>query len=243
MDSAARKIRPAHDGFITLIDTDAEAESAPQTIGERTMLCLAAEYIKQIEELAGAITPRTVDEITFACLMLCQDYGIRPTAEITRCITACREVSANEIEKLPWDLMASCIEPQVGSESFDKLQANLSVGRSARRAYMLDLAYFLRCRMSRKATDELLKNVSDTVAYWENSLGLCAYFYDEINEIWAVAESYIPEHSDAIELYQDRLKWVKQRGIGVCTYYFASLEKDVRKVILDIALRLQITQE
>jgi len=119
------------------------------------------------------------------------------------------------------------------------LVENLTHPNSSIRSLILELTWFVRKRIPlEKTARALLKNVADTLGYWDRSLGLCSSLFENEEQFWAFSDAFEPPHP-FFEQYRDRLKGVHEDRLRQCRYHFIELELKLRQMIDEWALSLK----
>ncbi|MCL5103867.1 MAG: hypothetical protein M1133_07110, partial [Armatimonadetes bacterium] len=217
------------------------------SVAEATLLHFTGEYIEWMQDRTGGqLLPRDLDEVSFGCILLCEEYGDQFSPAAAMAIYNCRSVAAESggiqwMDVLPWDLAMESLSTQTSdpTRGTESLVANLTHHSSGIRAFVFDLAWFVRDRLpGDEAAERLLRNTADTLVHWNSSLGLCYLLFPDEETFWAFADDYQPEATFE-EQYRARLAAIKEHGLPNCTYYFSDLEADVRKRICEFALRLK----
>jgi hypothetical protein len=210
-----------------------------------------------------------MDEVSFACLLICEGYAHFLSDEAINALLSCRKAvpSSNNpvlwLDILPWDLAIDALRSNRGRTErqlefnysgkywalapsgmsmspVNFLVENLSHPDSSIRSLILELTWFVRKRIPfEKAARALLKNVADTLGYWDRSLGLCSSLFENEAQFWAFSASFEPPHS-FFEQYRDRLGGVHEGNPSRCRYHFIELELKLRQMIDEWALSLKL---
>jgi hypothetical protein len=211
---------------------------------------------------------RSVDEASFACLLICESYACLLSDEAINVLLSCRKAipSSNNpvlwLDILPWDLAIDALRSNPGRTEkqlefnysgkywvlapsgmsmspVNFLVENLTHHNSSIRSFVLELAWFVRKRIPfEKAARALLKNVADTLGYWDWSLGFCSCLFENEEQFWAFADAFEPPHEFFVQ-YHDRLKTVHEDKLLQCRYHFIELELKLRQMIDEWALSLK----
>jgi len=217
------------------------------TVAEATLLHFTDEYRAWMQNRTGGeLLPRDLDKASFACILLCEEYGSTFSPNAAMALNNCRSVAAGSggiewLDVLPWDLAMESLGTQIGdpTRGTESLVANLTHHSSGIRAFMFDLAWLVRDRLPKaESAERLLRNTADTLMHWNSSLGLCSLLFSDTEIFWAFADNYRPE-APFEEQYRERLAAIKEHGLANCTYYFSDLEAGIRKRICEFALRLK----
>ena len=223
------------------------ATTEAHLVAEACLLHFAYEYVSGCSKrMAMAPLPRWMDLHSFACLMLCEEHRdkLSPNAAVALANSRSRAAESGGIEwidVLPWDLAVEVLGVGTYDTNADLegLVANLTHHNSGIRRFMFDLAWILRRRLTLDAAPGLLKNVADTLGDWWLSLGLCSFLFETDDEFWAYADGYVFEDDRFESQYRDRLKLVRDAGMGMCRCDLYQLDSCIRKLIGDYALRLR----
>ncbi len=202
------------------------------SLAERAFLNIAQEYYDRMKSLNGARPPASLYDLSYACLMLCIEGNIRDSVVVIAAAIRCRNTVDNWLDALPWNLIENIVNPGWGYDWFAELDVNLINGDSSIRAYMMDLAWFVRSKMAvRTVADAMLKNVADTLGYVGEAISLCVAMFPTLAEFWAYAEAYSPPALFE-EQYRDRLADLKKGNVAQYTVLHMELDIRVRKLIL-----------
>jgi len=87
-----------------------------------------------------------------------------------------------------------------------------------------------------EASVRLLKNVADTLGYWDSALGLCRSLFPTDEAFLAMADNFHPK--ELVEQYQDRMKLAREQGLPFFQRHFERLELRLRRLIGQTALGL-----
>ncbi len=185
------------------------------TGAEVCALHCALEFRRQYQEQGS---PERVSEdletLCLVCLLLIAEYRVRPAVRLLHELIMCRECLQTmtvwrQYDALPYDICLQLLgQPYYG---MDTLQRNFTHGMSGVRAWMFDLAWFVRRHLTIEATGNLgvtfrlLKNVEDTLGYWDKSLALCRSLYPTRETFWSAVALYRAEAMP--EQFADRIKW------------------------------------
>jgi len=238
-------------------------------VAESCLLQLTQYYCANCSKQPGEGSwPRSVDEASFACLLICESYACFLSDEAINALLSCRKAipSSNNpvlwLDILPWDLAIDALRSNPGRTEkqlefkysgkywvlapsgmsmspINFLVENLTHHNSSIRSLILELTWFVRKRIpSEKAARALLKNVADTLGYWDWSLGLCSSLFENEEQFLAFADAFEPPH-EFMEQYRDRLKGVHEDKLRQCRYHFIELELELRRLIDGWALSLK----
>ncbi len=238
-------------------------------VAESCLLQLAQYYRSNWNKQPGeGSRSRSVDEASFACLLICEGYACFLSDEAINALLSCRKAipSSNNpvlwLDILPWDLAIDALRSNPGRTEkqlefkysgkvwvlapsgmsmspINFLVENLSHHNSSIRSFILELTWFVRKRVPfEKAARTLLKNVADTLGYWDWSLGLCSSLFENEEQFWAFADAFEPPQ-EFLEQYRDRLKGVHKDKLRQCRYHFTELELKPRQMIDEWALSLK----
>jgi len=238
-------------------------------VAESCLLQLAQYYCANcIKEPGKGSRSRSVDEASFACLLICEGYAHFLSDEAINALLSCRKAipSSNNpvlwLDILPWDLAIDALRSTPGRTErqlefnysgkywalapsgmsmspVNFLVENLTHPNSSIRSLILELAWFVRKRIPfEKAAKALLKNVADTSGYWDWSLGLCSGLFENEAQFWTFSDAFEPPHP-FFEQYRDRLKMVHEDRLSPCRYHFIELELKLRQIIDEWALSLK----
>jgi hypothetical protein len=211
---------------------------------------------------------RSIDEASFACLLICEGYAHLLSDEAINTLLGCRKAipSSNNpvlwLDSLPWDLAIDALRSNPGRTEkqlefnysgkywalapsgmsmspVNFLVENLAHPDSSIRSLILELTWFVRRRIPfEKAARALLKNVADTLGYWDWSLGLCSSLFENETQFWAFSDAFEPPHP-FFEQYRDRLKMVHEDNLSPSRFHFVELELKLRQIIDEWALSLK----
>ena len=238
-------------------------------VAESCLLQLTQYYCANCNKLAGKGTwPRSVDEASLACLLICESYACFLSDEAINALLSCRKAipSSNNpvlwLDILPWDLAMDALRSNPGRTEkqlefnysgkywtlapsgmsmspVNFLVESLNHPNSSIRSFILELAWFVRERIpSEKAARALLKNAAGTLSYWDRSLGLCSTLFEHEEQFWSFADTFEPPH-DFMEQYHDRLKVARENKLGLYRCSFIELELNLRQMIDGWALSLK----
>ena len=212
--------------------------------------------------------PRSVDQASLACLLICESYACFLSEEAINSLLSCRKAipSSNNpvlwLDILPWDLAIDALRSSPGRNErqlefnysgkylvlapsgmsmspINFLVENLTHPNASIRSFILELTWFVRKRIPiEKAARALLKNVTDTIGYWDWSLGLCSSLFENWEQFWAFADAFEPPHQ-FFGKYGDRLKGVHKDKLRECRCHFIELELNLRQMIDEWALSLK----
>jgi hypothetical protein len=212
---------------------------------EVALLHFADAYLQGLAETSttGPL-PQQLDELSFACLILCSEWSKSLGPSATALLRQCQQAASEGrpvywMDRLPWSLALEAMDTTGASSAKHLLVANLSHHNSSVRGFMLELGWFVRARITvDEAGYTLLKNVADTIFDWDLSTGLCSSLFADEKAFWGFAEQYKPPDGFE-EQYQSRLQDIKSNGLIAYTSRLLDLELRVRRRINDFALGLE----
>ncbi|HUL28905.1 MAG TPA: hypothetical protein VLZ03_00505 [Thermodesulfobacteriota bacterium] len=238
------------------------------SIAESCLLQLTQYYCANCNKQSGEERwSRSVDEASFACLLICESYACFLSDEAINVLLSCRKAipSSNNpllwLDILPWDLAIDALRSNPGktekqlefnySEKYwvlapsgmsmspiNFLVENLSHPNPSIRSFVLELAWFVRKRIPlEKAARALLKNVAEAEVAWDRSLGLCPSLFENEGSFWAFADAFHAPPPFS-EQYHDRLRKARDK-LQPCQYHFVQLELELRRIIDQWALSLK----
>ncbi len=238
-------------------------------VAETCLLQLAQYYRANCnEQLSERTWSRSVDEASFACLLICEGYAHFLSDEAINALLSCRKAipSSNNpdlwLDMLPWDLAIDALRSNPGRTEkqlefnfsgkywalapsgmsmspINFLVENITHHDPSIRSFILELTWFVRKRIPlEKGVRALLRNVADTLGCWDWSLGLCSSLFENEAQFWAFADAFEPPHPFS-EQYRDRLKRVHEDRLPQCRYHFIELELKLRQMIDGWALSLK----
>ena len=238
-------------------------------VAESCLLRLAHYYRANWNKQPGeGSRSRSVDEASFACLLICEGYACFLSDEAINALLSCRKAipSSNNpvlwLDILPWDLAIDALRSNPGRTEkqlefnysgkywvlapsgmsmspINFLVENLTHQNSSIRSLILELTWFVRKRIPfEKAARALLKNAADTLGYWDWSLGLCSSLFENEAQFWKFSDAFEPPHL-FWEQYRDRLKSVHGDKLSQCRYHFIELELKLRQMIDEWAFSLR----
>jgi hypothetical protein len=218
----------------------------------------------------GRSWSRSVDESSLACLLICESYPSFLSDETIHALLACRKAvpSSNNpvlwLDILPWELAIDALRSNpdrtekqlefnysgkylvltpsgMSMSPINSLVENLTHPNSSIRSFIFELTWFVRKRIpSEKAARALLKNVADTLNYWDWSLGLCSSLFENEEAFWTFADAFEPPH-EFFEQYHNRLKIVHEDKLLQSRYHFIELELKLRQMIDEWAFSLNFS--
>ncbi len=238
------------------------------SIAESCLLQFTQYYRANCNKQPGEGTwSRSVDEASFACLLICESYAAYLSDETINVLLSCRKAipSSNNpvlwLDILPWDLAMDALRSNPGRTEkqlefnysgkywvlapsgmsmspINFLVENLTHQNSSIRSFVLELTWFVKKRVPlEKTARALLRNVAETVVYWDWSLGLCSSLFENEERFWAFADAFIPPREFS-EQYQDRLKVAHENRLLQCRCHFIGLELKLRQMMDQWALSL-----
>lgn len=173
-------------------------------------------------------------------MLLAAEWGNHSLESTSGELAACLDTVIGRFwgDLLPWRLaLESCRHNPRGVSGLDELIANLDHHNSCTRLWMFDLAWCVRDRLNPvEATVRLLKDVADTIAYWDSALGLCRSLIPAGEAFWAMADHFQPK--SFAEQYQDRMNLARKEGLSMFERRFELLELRLRRLIGQSALGL-----
>ena len=218
------------------------------TVADRCLLSSASEYLNGMgEHPRDQALPRKMDELSFACLLICTEHENKLSPSVSTLLNKCRDAARDRdtiatYDLYPWALAIEAVAGKITSEStmVDRLVGNLTHGSSSVRGFMFELGWFVRKWLPRdESAPLLLKNVAETLGVWWLSLGLCSLLFETNDEFWAYADAHILGDDRFERQYRDRLKLVRDAGLELCLCDLYRLDSRVRKLIEDYALGLR----
>ena len=184
--------------------------------------------------------PSELDDLSLACLLLAVGWGSRAPEATSADLAACLDKAAGRFwgDRLPWCLALDfCKHNPRGVSGLDDLTANLDHHNSSIRFWMFEMAWCVRTRLNPvEATVRLLKDVADTLGYWDSALGLCRSLYPTDVPFWAMVDNFKPEN--LANQYQDRIALARKEGLPLFAQRFLRLELRLRRLIDQSALAL-----
>jgi hypothetical protein len=238
-------------------------------VAESCLLQFAQYYCANCSKPWGKDSrPRSIDEASFACLLICEGYSHLLSDEAINVLLSCRKAipSSNNpvlwLDSLPWDLAIDALRSNRGRTEkqlefnysgkylalapsgmsmspVNFLVENLAHPDSSIRSLILELTWFVRKRIPlEKAATILLKNVADTLGYWDWSLGLCSSLFENETKFLTFSDAFEPPHP-FFEQYRDRLSSVHADRLSECRSHFIELELRLRRMIDEWALSLK----
>lgn len=213
-------------------------------VAEAALLHFAEEYREGWRTVTShSHSPRCMDENSFACLMICKEHPHICSQTVCDALLDCRYAAGegsrnNWLDTLAWDvaleiLGETSMNPTVGMPS---IIANLTHGTSGIRMFMYELAWFVRQELPKdEVVPHLLENVSNTILYWWEALGLCSCLYEDEEEFWRIADAYQPE-PEWNDQYRRNLTDIRNRNLAVTRYPFVDLDAKIRRKVMDFAM-------
>jgi hypothetical protein len=239
------------------------------SIAENCLLQFTQYYCANCNKQPGeGAWSRSVDEASFACLLICESYASFLSDEAINVLLSCRKAvpSSNNpvlwLDILPWDLAIDALRSNPGRTEkqlefnysgkywvlapsgmsmspINFLVENLTHQNSSIRSFVLELTWFVRKRIPlEKTARALLRNVAETPGYWDWSLGLCSSLFENEEQFLTFADAFKPPHEFS-EQYHDRLKSVHEDKLLECRYHFIELELKLRQMMDQWALSLR----
>lgn len=216
------------------------------TEADACALHLASEFRRQYADQGS---PEQVTEdletLCLACLLLVSDYGVRSHPRLLHEFIMCRECLKTPqpwriIDSLPFDICLQLLG--YPSNGLETLEHNLVNSSSGIREWMFEIGWFVRRHITPKMTGnmgstyKLLKNVEDTLGFWDFSLALCRSLYPTREEFWSAVEFYKAEAMP--DQFAERIEWVRQNMVRVEWHAgFMVREVQVRRAIDELTLR------
>ena len=201
---------------------------------------LCRKFLEKCPPPTGIPLPSELDDLTLACLLLAVEWGTHAPETTSADLGACLDRAAGRFwgDRLPWQLaLEFCPHNSRGVSGLDALTANLDHHNSSIRFWMFEMAWCVRNRLNPvEATARLLKNVADTLAYWDSALGLCRSLFPTDEIFWAMADNYQPEN--LAEQYRDRMSLARKQGLAIFEQRFLRLELRLRRLLDHSALAL-----
>jgi len=214
------------------------------TVAARTFVHFANSYIKAAYARTGqGPQPRALDEISFACVLLCMEFGFSlkhsAPAKIEECrIAASQSRHGADLDMLPWRVCEALLSdsPYVAGI----LVRDLTHGSSSIRGYILELAWLTRNRLpAHDLLPGLLKNAADTLMYVDWSLGMAMNLCSSPDEFWRIADAFVPPDGDFEDQYRSRLAAMRSVDGFAYTAGLVQMENGLRSDIMRFALSLQ----
>jgi hypothetical protein len=201
---------------------------------------LCQSFIEQCPTDSEARLSSELDDLSLACLLLAVEWGKRSPEETSAPLASCLDAVADRFwgDLLPWKLaLEFCRHNPRGVYGLPQLMANLDHHNSSIRGWMLDLGWIVRHKLYNvDVMPKLLKNVADTLAYWDLSLGLCRALFPDDEAFFKAADNFQPE--SLADQYQERLALARERGLPLFQLYFKNMELGIRQKICGLALGL-----
>jgi hypothetical protein len=196
---------------------DAPPPSGLPTGAEMCAFYFASMFRRRYQDLGS---PERISEdletLCLACLLLISDYEVRPTTRLLHELVMCRDSlqtmqTWRVYDALPFDICLQLLgQPGHG---LNALQRNFTHHISGVRGWMFDLGWFVRRHLipeatgNRGATFSLLKNVEDTLGFWDSSLALCRSLYSTNEAFWSGVVFYQAETMP--EQFAKRMEWAR----------------------------------
>jgi len=216
------------------------------TMAERIFLRLAREWRSSVRSTQNRTKEQGSHEETLllACLMLAVRWGRAFTPLPMKEIALNRYTykpggsSYEWLDQLAWDLCEYALSNEHDRQSqhrtIESLVANLSHGTSSIRIWIVDLAWLFLPEIpliyNRAAVNELLKNLTSALVYWDSSAALASRFFATPGDFFDYASRVAPP-SAWEEQYTERLRSLRT-GLTVLDNLFSRLEKDCWDVIV-----------
>ena len=201
---------------------------------------LCRTFCEQLPTASERPLPEALDDLSRACLLLAVEWGHRSPETTSASLTACLDKVAGHFwgDLLPWQLaLEFCQHNPRGVFGLDQLTANLDHHNSCIRLWMFDLAWCVRDRLNPvEASVRLLKNLADTLGYWDSALGLCRNQFLTDEAFWAMADNFKPK--DFSEQYRERMVFARKQGLCVFQQRFERGELRLRRLISQSAFGL-----
>jgi hypothetical protein len=228
---------------------DGKAQDAYPTGADACALHLACEFRRQYQAQGS---PEHVSEdletLCLACLLLIAEYKVHPHTRLVHELIICRDCLQTEpvwrrYDTLPFDICLQRLGHPV--QGLEILQRNFTHGQSGVRVWMFTIGWFVRRHLTIEASGssesvfQLLRNVEDTLGYWDRSLALCRRLYPNREAFWDAVALYSAERMP--EQFAERIAWARQNMEQVEWHpEFMAREVQVRRVVDDFLLRLPL---
>jgi len=201
---------------------------------------LCCSFCQQLPRASEGPLPAALDDLSRGCLLLAVEWGRHFPETTSASLAACLDKVAGRFwgDLLPWQLaLEFCQHNPRRVFGLDQLTANLDHHNSSIRLWIFDLSWCLRDRLNPvEASVRLLKNVADTLGYWDSALGLCRSQFPTDETFFAMADNFKPkEHS---EQYRERIVFARKQGLPVFQRRFERGELHLRRLICQSALAL-----
>ena len=179
-----------------------------------------------------------LDDLSLACVLLATEWGHRSLDSTSASLQACLDKVHGRFwgDLLPWQLaLEFCRYNPSGASGLGNVTCNLDHHNSSIRLWMFDLAWCVRDRLNReKAVPRLLKNVANTLGFWDSSLGLCRALFPSDEAFLLAAEEF---EADTFSIqFRDRLESARKEGLATFQSRFERKELRLRRQICQIAL-------
>jgi len=229
------------DGKIAVINNrDENGSPLTNQLVDACLRKLCQTYYEECPPPNVSPLPTQLDDISRACLLLADEWGmVFPTATLDA-LEDCRDKVVGRywgrLESMPWRLSLELCHHDKDCESvIEELTTNFSHHNSSARLWTYDLAWIVRHRLNEvEASVRLLKNVADTLGYWDSALGLCSALFPTDEEFFSFADNFRPKAFP--DQYQKRLDIVRQRGLAIFQKRFVQLDLRLHRVIGEFAL-------
>jgi hypothetical protein len=175
--------------------------------------------------------PADLDDLALACLLVAYEHGNRSPLRTTNALESCLAAVGTRFwgDQLPWRLaLEFCLHNPKQRLGVNELSASLDHNNSSIRLWMLKIAWLVRQKLDPdEAVPKLLNNMANTLGNWDASAGLCSALHQEEGYFWISAEGHEPE--DYADQYQQRLGFIRERGLPAFTAQFEHLELRLRR--------------
>lgn len=221
------------------MDRVSEMSTPPEynRVADECLNKLCQTFCEQCPPTTELPLPSKLDDISLACLLIAEEWGSQLPETTTNVLGACLAKVAGRFwgDRLPWQLALQCCQHNPrGAFSLESLTDNLSHSNSNVRLWMFDLAWCVQKRLDPvEASVLLLKNVADTLGYWDSSLGLCRTLFSTDDEFFGFADNFQPE--DFAGQYEARLKLAREKGLAIFQQRFARMELRLNQIINETA--------
>ena len=233
-----------------IVRTDNPEQSSlfQPTVADKCLEHFARQFLDGCQKNPGpGPMPEWLDDISYACLMLCAEHGDKLGEDTATLLTDCHDAADKRgitgiYDVYPWLLALQAVNGTIGEECFaiERLVGNLAHGNSGIRCYMLEVGWLVRKWLPRDgAAPRLLEDVAGTLGGWWLALGLCSYLFENNDDFWAYADAYCLEEARFESQYRDRLQMVRANGLGSCRCDLHLLDSRIRGLIGDFAMGLR----
>jgi hypothetical protein len=189
---------------------------------------------------ADKLLSSELDDLSLASLLLAVGWGDHAPKVTSDGLAACLDQVSDRFwgDLLPWQLaLEFCRHNPLGVCGLKLLTANLDHHNSSARRWTLELAWIVRNKLNQAdVVPKLLKNVADTLGYWNHSLGLCRTLLTDDAAFWQLAARF--QANEYAEQYSGRLALAREQGLVVFQQPFQEMELRLRRKICELALGL-----